>query len=44
MRKSSSFNGVEITTGGNCIMPTEVVIDATTMSTTRKGKKRTAPI
>ena len=38
------FSGVEMTTGGNCIMPTEVVIDATTMSTTRKGRNKTAPI
>ena len=33
-----------MTTGGNCIMPTDVVIEATTMSTTKKGRKRTAPI
>ena len=41
---SSSLSGVEITTGGNCNMPTEVVIEATTMSITMKGRKRMAPI
>src|SRR6266478_5069560 len=41
---SSSLSGVEITTGGNCSMPTEVVIEATTMSITMKGRKRMAPI
>src|ERR1700761_322401 len=44
MRKSSSLSGVEITTGGSCNMPTEVVMEATTMSTIRKGRKRTVPI
>jgi len=36
--------GVEITTGGSCSIPTEVEIDATTMSITRKGKNKTVPI
>ena len=36
---SRIFSGVEITTGGNCIIPTEVVIAATTMSITRNGRK-----
>jgi hypothetical protein len=44
MRKRRSLSGVEMTTGGNCIIPTEVVMEATTISTTRKGRKRTAPI
>src|SRR5262249_34830286 len=40
----SNFKGVEITTGGNCNMPTEVVMDATTMSITMNGRNRIAPI
>src|SRR5579862_5112844 len=36
--------GVEITTGGSCSMPTEVVMEATTRSMTRKGRNSTAPI
>ncbi len=43
MTKSKIFSGVEITTGGNCIMPTEVVMEATTMSITRNGRNSTAP-
>jgi hypothetical protein len=35
---------VEITTGGNCSMPTDVVIEATTISTTRNGRNSTVPI
>ena len=38
------LKGAEIMTGGNCIMPTESVTDATTRSMTRKGRNNTAPI
>jgi hypothetical protein len=44
MRKSSNLSGVEITTGGNWNMPTEVVMEATTISTIRKGRNKTVPI
>ena len=44
MTKSRIFSGVEITTGGSCIIPTDVVIEATTKSITKKGKNKTAPI
>jgi hypothetical protein len=44
IRKRSSLSGVDITTGGNCNMPTEVVMEATTMSTIRNGRNRTVPI
>ena len=38
------LSGVEITTGGSCSMPTEVVMAAVTKSMTRKGRKSAAPI
>ena len=38
------LNGAEIITGGNCIMPTESVTDATTRSITKNGRNNTAPI
>ena len=42
--KSRIFSGVEITTGGNCNMPMEVVTEAVTRSITRNGRNSTAPI
>ena len=41
---NNSLRGVEITTGGNCSIPTDVEIEATTMSITRNGKNKTVPI
>ncbi len=36
--KSRIFSGVEMITGGNCSIPTDVVTAATTMSTTMNGR------
>jgi hypothetical protein len=40
MTNSRIFSGVETTTGGNWNMPIEVVIDAVTMSISKKGQKQ----
>ena len=44
MTNSRIFTGVEITVGGICSMPMDVVTLATTRSTKRNGRNKMAPI